>query len=84
MSNNIELTKEQKEYLFDETKIHIMGWLNDPEICEDMIYFNKEVKEISDTIAEMVNKWDEFSKIYKEENEEPDNSDHLHELETGK
>jgi len=76
-----KLTEDQKEYLLEETKIHIMGWLNDPEICEDMIYFNKEVKEITDQIEKKVEKWNKFTEKFLTENLEPDNSDHQFETE---
>jgi len=76
-----KLTEDQKEYLLEETKIHIMGWLNDPEICEDMIYFNKEIKEITDQIEKKVEKWNKFTEKFLTENLEPDNSDHQFETE---
>ena len=81
MSN---LTQSQLRAMREEVNWLIRGWLKDDEVCEDIEDYQDEVSKVYQTIAEMVERWDDFAVQYRDATEEYDDSDHQYELEAGK
>ena len=78
------LTRTQLQSLREEVDCLIGGWINDHELIEDADDYQNEVFRIFVTIAEMIERWDEYTIEYKKEIEEDDNADYLYESEVGK
>ena len=78
------LTRTQLQSLREEVDCLIGGWLNDHEVVENTDDYQNEVFRIFVMIAEMIERWDEYTIEYKKEIEEDDNADYLYESEVGK
>ena len=78
------LTRTQLQSLREEVDCLIGGWINDHDLIEDADDYQNEVFRIFVTIAEMIERWDEYTIEYKKEIEEDDNADYLYESEVGK
>ena len=75
--------KDMKD-LEQDVECLILGWLKDYEVVENVTSFQEESKKFAKTIAEMIERWDEFAEEYRESTEEYDNSDYEYELRAGK
>ena len=78
------LTQAQLQSLREETQNFIEGWLNDYEVVENTKDFEKECFKVYETIAEMIERWDEYAQEYREATEDNDYADYYYELEAGK
>jgi uncharacterized protein YjgD (DUF1641 family) len=81
------LTQSQLQSLREETQNFIEGWLNDYEVVENTTDFENECFKVYETIAEMIERWDEFAEEYRDATEEKDDwdrADYLYESEVGK
>ena len=81
------LTQSQLQSLREETQSFIEGWLNDYEVVENTRDFENECFKVYETIAEMIERWDEYAQEYRDETEEKDDwdrADYLYESEVGK
>ena len=78
------LTQAQLQSLREETQSFIEGWLNDYEVVENTRDFEDECFKVYETIAEMIERWDEYAEAYREETEGYDNSDYEYEVRAGK
>ena len=78
------LTQAQLQSLREETQNFIEGWLNDYEVVENVRDFENECFKVYETIAEMIERWDEYAEDYREATEEYDNSDYEYEVRAGK
>ena len=79
-----ELTQSQLQSLREEVQSFIDGWLNDHEVVENVIDYKNDVSKVYETIAEMIDRWDEYAKEYRDETEVDDRADYLYESEVGK
>ena len=78
--------KDMKD-LEQDVKCLILGWLNEYEVVEDVVSFQEESKKVAKIIAEMIPRWDEYAKEYRDATEDKDdwdNADYLYESEVGK
>lgn len=78
------LTQSQLQSLREETHNFIEGWLNDYEVVENVRDFQNETFKVYETIAEMIERWDEYAQEYRDETEVDDRADYLYESEVGK
>ena len=81
------LTRTQLQSLREEVDCLIGGWLNDHEVVENTDDYQNEVFRIFVTIAEMIERWDEYAKEYRDatrDKDDWDNADYLYESEVGK
>ena len=70
--------------LEQDVKSLILGWLKDYEVVEDVVSFQEESNKVAKTIAEMIERWDEYAQEYRDETEVDDRADYLYESEVGK
>ena len=61
-----------------------VGLKEDYEVVEDVTDFQNECFKVYETIAEMIERWDEFAEAYREETEGYDNSDYEYEVRASK
>lgn len=78
------LTQSKLESLREEVEYFIESWLEDYEVVEDVTDFQNECFKVYETIAEMIERWDEYAEEYRAETEEYDNSDYEYEVRAGK
>ena len=78
------LTQSQLQSLREEVQSFIDGWLNDHEVVENVRDYRNDVSKVYETIAEMIDRWDEYAKEYRDETEVDDRADYLYESEVGK
>jgi hypothetical protein len=78
------MTKENLNNLREEVTNLILCNLKDYEPCETVVDFQDEVFDVFESIAEMIERWDEYAEEYREATGTCDNSDHEYELEVGK
>ena len=78
------LTEAQRNLLQDEVRCLIECWLKDSEVVENVASFEDETFKVYQTIAEMVERWDEYAYEYREATEDNDYADYYYELEAGK
>ena len=78
------LTQSQLQSLREEVQSFIDGWLNDHEVVENVRDYKNDVSKVYETIAEMIDRWDEYAKEYRDETEVDDRADYLYESEVGK
>ena len=78
------LTQSKLEALREEVEYFIESWLEDYEVVEDVTDFQNECFKVYETIAEMIERWDEYAEEYRAETEEYDNSDYEYEVRAGK
>ena len=79
-----QLTQSQLQSLREEVQSFIDGWLNDHEVVENVRDYRNDVSKVYETIAEMIDRWDEYAKEYRDETEVDDRADYLYESEVGK
>ena len=79
-----ELTQSQLQSLREEVQSFIDGWLNDHEVVENVRDYKNDVSKVYETVAEMIDRWDEYAKEYRDETEVDDRADYLYESEVGK
>tara|TARA_R110002020_G_scaffold446576_1_gene658881 strand:- start:479 stop:727 length:249 start_codon:yes stop_codon:yes gene_type:complete len=78
------LTQSQLQSLREEVQSFIDGWLNDHEVVENVRDYRNDVSKVYETVAEMIDRWDEYAKEYRDETEVDDRADYLYESEVGK
>jgi hypothetical protein len=69
------------------TRLSNGGWLNDHEVVENTDDYQNEVFKVYETVAEMIERWDEYAKEYRDvtrDKDDWDNADYLYESEVGK
>ena len=79
-----QLTQSQLQSLREEVQSFIDGWLNDHEVVENVRDYKNDVSKVYETVAEMIDRWDEYAKEYRDETEVDDRADYLYESEVGK
>ena len=78
------LTQSQLQSLREEVQSFIDGWLNDHEVVENVRDYRNDVSKVYETVAEMIDRWDEYAQEYRDETEVDDRADYLYESEVGK
>ena len=81
------MTKEHLNNLKEEVTNFLLCNLEDYEPCENVVEFQDETFKVFEIIAEMVERWDEYAKEYRDSTEEKDDwdrADYLYESEVGK
>ena len=56
-----QLTQSQLQSLREEVQSFIDGWLNDHEVVENVRDYRNDVSKVYETIAEMIERWDEYA-----------------------
>lgn len=79
-----QLTQSQLQSLREEVQSFIDGWLNDHEVVENVRDYRNDVSKVYETVAEMIDRWDEYAQEYRDETEVDDRADYLYESEVGK